>query len=183
SRLEAEVIRDNALAASGLLHRSIGGPSVRPPQPPGISELTYANAAKWVESKGYDRYRRGLYTWFQRTSPYPMLLTFDAPDSNVCAARRERSNTPLQALTLLNDAVFVECARAFGRRILAETPGQGTEARIRHAYTLGLARGPSPEESSVLLALHSQALASCRAHPDDAAKLAGPSRLDGVEPA
>ena len=88
--------------------RKIGGPSVRPPQPAGVSELTYAGSAKWVESKGEDRYRRGLYTHFQRTSPYPMLMTFDAPDSNVCVVRRERSNTPLQALTLLNDAAFFE---------------------------------------------------------------------------
>src|SRR5207247_5412690 len=105
-RLEAELVRDAALTASGLLTRAVGGPSVRPPQPAGVSELTYAGSVKWTESSGLDRYRRGLYVWFQRTSPYPMLLTFDAPDGNVCAVRRERSNTPLQALTLLNDAVF-----------------------------------------------------------------------------
>src|SRR5205085_5911553 len=107
-RLDAEILRDISLAASGLLTRTIGGPSVRPPQPPGISELTYAGSARWVESTGPDRFRRGLYTWFQRTSPYPMLMTFDGPDSNLCCVRRERSNTPLQALTLLNDTVFVE---------------------------------------------------------------------------
>src|SRR5439155_21372680 len=118
TRLEAEVVRDAALAASGLLNRQVGGPSVRPPQPAGISELTYAGAARWVDSSGPDRYRRGLYTWFQRTSPYPMLLTFDSPDSNVCCVRRERSNTPLQALTLLNDAVFFDCAQALGRRVV-----------------------------------------------------------------
>src|SRR5213079_838092 len=117
-RLEAELIRDAALASSGLLERVVGGPSVRPPQPAGISELTYAGSAKWVESVGPERYRRGLYIWFQRTSPFPMLMTFDEPDSNVCAARRERSNTPLQALTLLNDAVFVEAARALAKRAL-----------------------------------------------------------------
>ena len=110
-RLEAEILRDEALASSGLLVRTIGGPSVRPPQPTGISELTYAGSARWVESVGPDRYRRGIYTWFQRTSPYPMLTTFDAPDANLCCVRRDRTNTPLQALTLLNDTVFVECAR------------------------------------------------------------------------
>src|SRR5204862_7495641 len=120
-RFEAEVLRDNALAVSGLLVRRVGGPSVKPPQPPGISELTYANAARWVESKGPDRYRRGLYTWLQRTSPYPMLMTFDAPDGVLSCVRREKSNTPLQALTLLNDAVCVECAQALARRILTET--------------------------------------------------------------
>src|SRR5207245_6816814 len=102
-RLEAELLRDTALASSGLLVRTLGGPSVRPPQPAGISELTYAGSAKWVESSGPDRYRRALYTWFQRTSPYPMLTTFDGPESILCCVRRERSNTPLQALTLLND--------------------------------------------------------------------------------
>src|SRR5205814_8694174 len=91
-RLEAEVLRDAALASSGLLARRVGGPSVRPPQPPGIAELTYANSAKWVESTGADRYRRGLYTWFQRTSPHPMLMTFDSPDSTIRCVRRERSN-------------------------------------------------------------------------------------------
>jgi mono/diheme cytochrome c family protein len=182
-RPEAEVIRDLTLAASGLLNPAVGGPSVRPPQPPGISDLTYAGSAKWVESTGPDRYRRGMYTWFQRTSPYPMLMTFDAPDSNVCAARRERSNTPLQALTLLNDAVFVECAQSLGRRILAESPCDCPEGRIRHAFLLCLAREPSTEELPVLTRLHDGLLASCRAHPDEAARLAGPTKPAGVQTA
>ncbi|MEZ6141330.1 MAG: PSD1 and planctomycete cytochrome C domain-containing protein [Zavarzinella sp.] len=116
-RLPAELLRDNALRSSGLLSQQIGGPSIRPPQPPGISELTYANSARWVESRGAERYQRGLYIWFQRTSPYPMLMTFDSPDGNVCAIKRERSNTPLQALTLLNDRVFVEAAHALARTL------------------------------------------------------------------
>ncbi|MGL4555176.1 MAG: PSD1 and planctomycete cytochrome C domain-containing protein, partial [Gemmataceae bacterium] len=111
-RLEAEAVRDQMLSAGGLLTPQIGGTSVRPPQAAGISELTYAGSAKWLESGGTDRYRRGMYTWFQRTSPHPMLMTFDAPDGNLCTVRRERSNTPLQALTLLNDVAFVECAKA-----------------------------------------------------------------------
>src|SRR4029077_18592548 len=136
---------DEALAASGLLARTVGGPSVRPPQAPGISELTYAGSAKWVESTGPDRYRRGLYTWFQRTSPYPMLMTFDAPDSNICVVRREKSNTPLQALTLMNDAVFVECAQALGGRIVTEIPARSASdgrpaERLRHGFRLCLAR-------------------------------------------
>jgi hypothetical protein len=122
-RLESEIVRDSALAVSGLLNRTVGGPSIRPPQPPGISELTYANSARWTESKGPDRYKRGLYIWFQRTSPYPMLMTFDEPDSNVCTVRRERSNTALQALTVLNDVVFVEAAQAFAKRVLTERKG------------------------------------------------------------
>ena len=107
-RVEAEVIRDLALSASGLFASRIGGPSVRPPQPTEYATVTYAGSANWPESKGADRYRRGLYTFFQRTSPYPMLMTFDTPDSNECAVRRMTSNTPLQALTLWNDPVFVE---------------------------------------------------------------------------
>ncbi|MBX6312639.1 MAG: DUF1553 domain-containing protein [Isosphaeraceae bacterium] len=176
-RLEAEVLRDLSLSVSGLLNPEIGGPSVRPPQPPGISELTYAGNAKWVESTGSDRYRRGLYTWFQRTSPYPMLMTFDAPDSNVCAAKRERSNTPLQALTLLNDAVFVECAQALGRRILDAEDGCGCpECRIAYAFRLCLAREPSEEEAQVLGDLYRGLLRDCQANPEAAAKLVGPYR-------
>jgi hypothetical protein len=171
-RLEAEVVRDVALAATGLLNRTVGGPSVRPPQPAGISELTYAGSARWLESTGADRYRRGMYTWFQRTSPYPMLMTFDAPDSNLCCVRRERSNTPLQALTLLNDTTFFECAQALGRRIVAEQPGTPAE-RIRHGFRLCLAREPAPGELLRLGQLFDELLAVSRKNPTEAAKLAG----------
>ena len=152
---------------------TVGGPSVRPPQPPGISELTYAGSARWVASKGPDRYRRGLYTWFQRTSPYPMLLTFDAPDSNVCCVRRDRTNTPLQALTLMNDAVFVECARALGRRIIAEKPKAGVGERVRHGFRLCLGRQPTEREAKRLARLYDELLTLCRANSVEAAKLAG----------
>ncbi|MDW8197227.1 MAG: DUF1549 domain-containing protein [Gemmataceae bacterium] len=152
-RLEAELIRDRALAVSGLLNPTVGGPSIRPPQPPGISELTYANSAKWIESTGPEKYKRGLYIWFQRTSPYPMLMTFDSPDSNVCVVRRERSNTPLQALTLLNDAVFVEAAQALGRRILAEHPDATDQQRLRALFRLSLSRNPQPAETERLMKL------------------------------
>jgi hypothetical protein len=179
-RLEAEFLRDVALAASGLLVPTIGGPSVRPPQPAGISELTYAGSARWVESAGPDRYRRGLYTWFQRTSPYPMLMTFDAPDSNVCCVRRERSNTPLQALTLLNDTVFFECAQALGRRLVDEKPGTPQE-RIRHAFGLCLAREPSAAELARLSQLYDDLVKACRANPDAAAQLAGQAKPAGAD--
>jgi hypothetical protein len=172
-RLEAEVLRDNALAASGLLVRRLGGPSVRPPQPAGISELTYANSAKWVESTGPDRYRRGLYTWFQRTSPYPMLLTFDAPDSNTCCVRRERSNTPLQALTLLNDTVLVECAQSFGRRVVTEKPDATTRERLAYAWRLCVAREPGPRELERVGRLYDELLRLAREKPEEAAKLVG----------
>jgi hypothetical protein len=178
-RLEAEAVRDNALAVSGLLVPAVGGPSVRPPQPAGISELTYAGAAKWVESTGPDRYRRGLYTWFQRTSPHPMLMTFDAPDSNLSCVRRERSNTPLQALTLLNDTMFVECAQALARRIVEEEKS-GTQERIRHTFRLCLARAPTPEEQAVLGGLFEELLRSSKANPEAAAKLIGKEKPRGV---
>jgi mono/diheme cytochrome c family protein len=158
-RVEAEVIRDLALVASGQLAPRIGGPSVRPPQPTEYATLTYANSAKWIESPGADRYRRGLYTFFQRTSPYPMLMTFDTPDSNECAARRQTSNTPLQALTIWNDPAFFESAQALGRRIVAEVPAESDEretARLRseRAFLLCVARRPSSAEQSDVFALY-----------------------------
>jgi hypothetical protein len=155
-----------------LLARRIGGPSVRPPQPPGISELTYANQAKWTESTGPDRHRRGLYTWFQRTSPYPMLMTFDAPDGNICCVRRDRTNTPLQALTLLNDQVFVECAQALAQRCQVEQPGDAAQ-RIRHAFRLCVAREPMPAETDRLHRLYDDLVLACRANPKQADQLLG----------
>jgi hypothetical protein len=158
-RVEAEVIRDLALAVSGQLTRRIGGPSVRPPQPAEYASVTYANSAKWIESTGDDRYRRGLYTFFQRTSPYPMLMTFDSPDSNECTARRQTSNTPLQALTIWNDPAFFESAQALGRRIVAEVPAENDPhetARLRtaRAFLLCLSRLPTAAEASDVAALY-----------------------------
>ncbi len=180
-RLEAEVLRDSALTCSGLLVRRVGGPSVHPPQPAGISDLTYAGSAHWVEDTGPDRYRRGLYTWFQRTSPYPMLLTFDAPDANVCCVRRDRTDSPLQALTLMNDSVFVECSRALARRILAETAGQDDAGRVRHAFRLCLAREPTSAETESLRRLYEGLVQACRGDPAAAAKLAGAERAAGSD--
>jgi hypothetical protein len=171
-RLEAEIVRDVILAASGLLVRTVGGPSVRPPQPAGISELTYAGSARWVESAGADRYRRGLYTWFQRTSPYPMLMTFDAPDTNTCCVRRERSNTPLQALTMLNDTVFVECAQALARRVLTESKRDTTE-RLRLAFRSCTARSPTATELARLKRLYDELHDSCAADVPAAKALVG----------
>ncbi len=190
-RVEAEVVRDLTLSAAGLLNPTIGGPSVRPPQPEGISELTYAGAAKWVESKGPDRYRRGMYTHFQRTSPYPMLMTFDAPDSNVCVVRRERSNTPLQALTLLNDTSFFEAAQSLGRRIVTETPPNDSVAglvtdRLRYGFQVCLAREPNTWELERLEQLYQALLAESRSQADEAEKLLGakpPAGIDAAEAA
>jgi cytochrome c553 len=141
-RLPAELIRDQALAVSGLLNPEIGGRSVRPPQPKGVAELTYANSGKWRESAGADKYRRGLYVHYQRTSPYPQMSNFDEPDSNVSCTRRRRSNTPLQALNLLNDPVFYEAAQALAARIQRE----GGADPLGYAFELCIARVPTKTE-------------------------------------
>ena len=133
------------LTASGLLDPAIGGPSIRPPQPAGVSELTYGGGLKWKESEGADRYRRGLYIHFQRTSPYPQLVNFDAPDSRLSCTRRRRSNTPLQALNLLNDPVFFEAAQALAERTLREAPAD-FQNRLAYAFELALARKPNARE-------------------------------------
>jgi hypothetical protein len=144
-RLPAELVRDEALAVSGLLNPAIGGESIRPPQPAGIAELGYSNSVKWPETKGPARFRRGLYILFQRTAPYPMLMTFDAPDSNVACSRRSRSNTPLQSLNLLNDPVFFEAAQAFALRADKDCPA-ATGDRIGCMFELALGRAPSDGE-------------------------------------
>lgn len=147
-RLSAEAIRDAALSAGGLLSNSIGGPSIRPPQPKGVAEITYGGS-KWKESEGPDRYRRGLYIHFQRTSPYPMLMNFDTPDMNVACSRRRSSDTPLQALNLLNDPVFYEAAQGLAYRVRNEGPSD-LEGRIQYAFTLAVGRPASPREVSRL---------------------------------
>jgi hypothetical protein len=176
-RVEAEVIRDLALSASGLFASRIGGPSVRPPQPTEYATITYAGGASWPESKGSDRYRRGLYTFFQRTSPYPMLMTFDSPDSNECAVRRMTSNTPLQALTLWNDPVFVEAAQALASRVVREVPGPAsdelTRQRVRRTFEVCLARSPDSQEEAAVIALYQQQLALCSKDTKAATTLLG----------
>lgn len=148
-RFEAEVIRDNALAVSGLLSRKIGGPSVFPYQPEGVMRLAQVERP-WNMSSGEDRHRRGLYTYFWRSTPHPFLKTFDAPDSNTTCTRRYESNTPLQALTLLNDESFMECAQALGDH-LATCEQDSDEQRVRYAVNLCLAREPSEYELARLL--------------------------------
>ena len=160
-----------ALSACGQLSQRIGGPSVRPPQPTEYASVTYANSAKWVESTGADRYRRGLYTFFQRTSPYPMLMTFDSPDSNECAARRQTSNTPLQALVTLNDPVYIEAAQALARRIVAAGESAPHE-RVEFAFQTCLTRPPQDTEVRRLVELYEQSLAEYQADPQAATQMA-----------
>ena len=143
-RLEAEVIRDVGLDASGLLSKKMGGPGVYPPQPDGIYVLTQVKK-KWDTDEGDDRHRRGLYTYLWRSSPYPFLPTFDAPSPTMACTRRVRSNTPLQALTLANDIAFVEMARALAKRILTEGPDYDA-GRIRYAWKVCFSREPTEAE-------------------------------------
>jgi hypothetical protein len=175
-RLEAEIVRDNFLTASGLLNPAIGGASVRPPLPSGVAELGYAGQVKWTPSKGADQYRRGMYIFFQRTVPYPMLISFDAPDSNTACSRRERSNTPLQALTLLNSPVFFECSQALAGRVVEEV-SESREERARYAFRLALARGPDDRELEELLALHAE-VADLLGDDAEAAKQLAGAALD-----
>lgn len=167
-RLEAEIVRDCALSVSGLLNAQVGGPSIRPPQPPGISELTYASSVQWIETKGPEKYKRGLYIWFQRTSPYPGLMMFDEPDSNVCTVRRERSNTPLQALTLLNDPVFLECSQALAKAMAKEPPGSH-DALFRRV----LGREPLKAERESLSRFRARCRDDLKDKPDECSKLLG----------
>jgi hypothetical protein len=150
-RLDAEVVRDVALAASGLLVPKVGGPSVYPPQPPGVYAFTQV-PRNWKASVGPERYRRGLYTFFWRSAPHPDLIVFDAPDAGTTCTRRNRSNTPLQALTLLNDQGFYEFAQALARRVLKEGPADDG-GRVAYAFRLCLGRPPRERERQVLLRL------------------------------
>ncbi len=151
-RLDAEQIRDTALVASGLFADKIGGPSVYPPQPPGVSTEGAYGALTWKTSEGPDRYRRGLYTFAKRTTPYAMAATFDAPSGEACVARRERSNSPLQALSLLNDTVVIECARALGG-LVAEHDGTDAQ-RLDLMFRRCLTRAPSLVEREKLLSFY-----------------------------
>lgn len=175
-RLDAELVRDCALAESSLLSAKIGGPSVFPPQPPGVtSEGTYGPLA-WNVSVGDDRYRRGLYTFSKRTAPYAMFTTFDAPSGEACVARREVSNTPLQALTLLNDQVFVEAAQALGSQMSAHS---GTETeRITLLFRYCLTRPPTTEETNLLLKFYNQQKERLAKKELNAAMIAGPGDGD-----
>jgi hypothetical protein len=143
-RLDAEIIRDASLVVSGLLNRQVGGPSVYPPIPAGANNVTQVKR-EWVTSTGPDRYRRALYTFFQRSAAHPALLLFDAPDATVACTRRVRSNTPLQALITLNDESSFEFAEALAARMLKEAPTSDAE-RIRYGWRLTMARDPQAEE-------------------------------------
>jgi hypothetical protein len=169
-RIEAEMVRDVALADAGLLSPKMGGPSVFPDQPEGIWNSPYSNA-RWVASQGEDRHRRGLYTFIRRTSPYPSLLTFDAPSREFCTVRRVRTNTPLQALTTLNDPVFVEAARGVAGRMLAEA-GEAPAERAALGFRICTGRRPGPPEVERLVAFYERERQRFAGDPDAARALA-----------
>ncbi len=170
-RMEAEMIRDVALRAAGLLSDKIGGPSVFPVQPDGTWAVPY-NGDVWKTSEGPDRYRRGIYTFWRRSAPYPSFVSFDATSREYCTLRRIRTTTPLQALTTLNDPAFFEAARGLARRMLREG-GADTRAQLAYGFRCCVARAPKPAEAARLVALYNQQLANYRSDPKAAALLAG----------
>lgn len=151
-RLDAELVRDNALAVSGLLVQKVGGPSVKPYQPDGYWENLNFPARTWQADQNENQYRRGLYTWWQRSFVHPSMLAFDAPTREECAADRPRSNIPQQALVLLNDPSYVEAARSFALQIV-QSGGADSASRLKYAFRRALARDPRPQESEQLTKL------------------------------
>lgn len=171
-RLSAEMVRDQALSASGLLTKTLGGPSVMPPQPPGIWKSTYSGD-RWKDATGPDRYRRGLYTYLKRTSPYPSLQTFDAGSGETCQIRRVRTNTPLQALVTLNDPAYLEAAGALSKRM----------KDLEHGFRLVLIRPPRDQELARLEKLLVTMRAHYRDHPEEAKTLVASAGLTEGEAA
>ena len=183
-RLPAETVRDQALAVAGLLSPKMYGPPVQPPQPSTGLAAAFGGKIDWKTSEGEDRHRRGLYTTWRRSNPYPSMTTFDAPSREVCTVRRTRTNTPLQALVTLNDPVFVEAAQGLARRI--EAGGGDVAEKVRRGFRIALSRDPTDAELARVARLHDDALAGFRPDPEAAGKLAteplGPAS-SGSDPA
>ena len=170
-RLEAEMVRDAALATSGLLSGKMYGKSVMPPQPEGVWQVVYS-ADKWETSMGEDRYRRGLYTFWRRTSPYPAMMAFDATSREVCTVRRIRTNTPLAALVTLNDPAFVEAAQTLARDT-AMIDSEKLGDQIAYIFRRCLVRPPRSDELQSIENLYREAIDHYRDHPEDAQQMAG----------
>lgn len=167
-RVEAEIVRDQALAASGMLTETLGGPGVYPPQPDGIYAFTQ-NAKSWPTDTGPDRYRRTMYTMFYRSAPYPLLTTFDSPDFSTVCTRRVRSNTPLQSLTVANDVVFMELAEGLARKTLTQAKLESDADRCRYLFRMCMTRTPDAAELQVLVDFLHRETQRFSASPDDAA--------------
>jgi len=170
-RLSAEMIRDQALAAAGLLSRKMYGESVRPPRPKLGLRAAFGGSTDWQTSQGEDKFRRGLYTRWRRTTPYPSMMTFDAPSREVCTIRRIRTNTPLQALVTLNDPVYVEAAQALARRTVSRG-GMTVESRVSYGFRRCVGRPPTSAETERLASLFQAARAEFEKAPADAQSLA-----------
>ncbi|MEZ6060039.1 MAG: DUF1553 domain-containing protein [Planctomycetaceae bacterium] len=169
-RLSAEMVRDQALAVSGLLSDRMYGPPVKPPQPNLGLSAAFGSSTDWQTSEGTDRYRRGLYTTWRRSNPYPSMATFDAPNREVCTVRRNRTNTPLQSLVTLNDPAYVEAAQSLARLALQHSTVRSEQ--ITHAFRRCLLRHPTDAEVASLVALFEDTKARLSQTPEDAAKLA-----------
>lgn len=184
-RLPAETIRDQALAVAGLLSPKMYGPPVKPPQPSLGLSAAFGSSTDWQTSGGDDRYRRGIYTAWRRSNPYPSMSAFDAPTREVCTLRRVRTNTPLQALVTLNDPVYIEAAQAYARTVIQQ-PGS-LEVRMEFALSRALQRPVSTTEAEVLMRLYDQAFSLFKQQPDQANKLATepigpvPAGMDVIE--
>ncbi len=172
-RLDAETIRDNALAVSGLLDLKQFGAPIRPVQPDGLWAKVGGQQYDYEVSAGTEKYRRGIYVVLKRSAPYPSLVNFDASARLACTVKRSRTNTPLQALTLLNDPVYVEASRALARRVLTEKSGENVESQIRFAFQLCTSRMPTKHECEVLLQLLMDQVSAFEKRPDDAKRIAG----------
>ena len=180
-RLSAETLRDQALSVSGLLSPKMYGPPVKPPQPNLGLSAAFGSSTDWQTSSGEDKYRRGLYTTWRRSNPYPSMAAFDAPNREVCTVRRGRTNTPLQALVTLNDPAFIEAAQALARRIVKEG-GSSAADRARYGFRLALTRPPHEAELARLVNLYERSLTRFRQSGEDATRMAtdplGPAAQD-----
>ncbi|MEQ1843450.1 MAG: DUF1553 domain-containing protein, partial [Verrucomicrobiales bacterium] len=175
-RLEAEMIRDQALAVSGLLSHKLYGPSVYPSQPAEIWQAAFSGERTWTTSLGEDQYRRALYTFWRRTVPYPSLMAFDAPSREVCTFKRTPSNTPLQAFVTLNDPVFIGAAQALARNIQKDG-GATVEDRARWAWKRVTARAADDRQVRILVRLFQEALIQFRKDASGALQMAGTKPL------
>jgi hypothetical protein len=182
--MEAEMIRDVTLTASGQLCQTLGGPSVFPYQPEGVWNQPYYQDYQWVTSQGGDRYRRGLYTYWRRTTPYPTFMTFDGTSREFCTVRRIRTNTPLQALSALNDPAFFDAAKSLAIRMIREAASTSRD-RAAYGFRLCASRFPTPKELDRLLTLYEQQLEHFRQEPQAAVEIAKgsnvPKEFDAAE--
>jgi hypothetical protein len=170
ARLTAEMIRDHALCSSGLLVREVGGPSVKPYQPPGLWNETTGggggSTARYVQDEGDKNYRRSLYTFWKRTVPPPNMMTFDTPSRDLCAAQRENTSTPLQALVLLNDPQFLEACKALAYNA-TQRAADDSNSVIAYMFTVATSRAPDEAEADALVALFEEEYNRFKATPED----------------